>query len=211
MRWQRNVCAIVCVCVCLCLALKWCPLCLSVSIRLSWQLQCVLFSVQNWLKSTDSHHVSVSHSSKRDRLHSCSNQPQATLAVVISSSFLLPPTTTTTLFLRAFSFCNYFFVALFASSTPTETITYCSASSLKQVSLDSNSSMNSNTPLVRIARLSSSDGPMLPNVSELELPSDPKWEFPRSRWVTCFEKLLYSWRSKESPELNVQFCLCVLL
>ncbi|XP_046724420.1 fibroblast growth factor receptor 3 isoform X1 [Silurus meridionalis] len=49
------------------------------------------------------------------------------------------------------------------------------------VSLDSNSSMNSNTPLVRIARLSSSDGPMLPNVSELELPSDPKWEFPRSR------------------------------
>ncbi|KAM9477024.1 fibroblast growth factor receptor 3 isoform 5-T5 [Clarias gariepinus] len=51
----------------------------------------------------------------------------------------------------------------------------------QQVSLDSNSSMNSNTPLVRIARLSSSDGPMLPNVSELELPSDPKWEFPRSR------------------------------
>lgn len=51
----------------------------------------------------------------------------------------------------------------------------------KQVSLDSNSSMNSNTPLVRIARLSSSDGPMLANVSELELPPDPKWEFPRSR------------------------------
>ncbi|XP_060728225.1 fibroblast growth factor receptor 3 isoform X5 [Tachysurus vachellii] len=49
------------------------------------------------------------------------------------------------------------------------------------VSLDSNSSMNSNTPLVRIARLSSSDGSMLPNVSELELPSDPKWEFARSR------------------------------
>ncbi|XP_054651654.1 fibroblast growth factor receptor 3 isoform X1 [Dunckerocampus dactyliophorus] len=49
------------------------------------------------------------------------------------------------------------------------------------VSLDSNSSMNSNTPLVRIARLSSSDGPMLANVSELELPSDPKWEFPRAR------------------------------
>ncbi|KAG7234924.1 hypothetical protein INR49_003606 [Caranx melampygus] len=41
--------------------------------------------------------------------------------------------------------------------------------------------MNSNTPLVRIARLSSSDGPMLANVSELELPSDPKWEFPRTR------------------------------
>ncbi|XP_033992132.1 fibroblast growth factor receptor 3 isoform X6 [Trematomus bernacchii] len=51
----------------------------------------------------------------------------------------------------------------------------------RQVSLDSNSSMNSNTPLVRIARLSSSDGPMLANVSELELPSDPKWEFPRTR------------------------------
>ncbi|KAK1791094.1 hypothetical protein P4O66_002131 [Electrophorus voltai] len=51
----------------------------------------------------------------------------------------------------------------------------------QQVSLDSNSSMNSNTPLVRIARLSSSDGPTLPNVSELELPSDPKWEFPRTR------------------------------
>ncbi|XP_029683980.1 fibroblast growth factor receptor 3 isoform X1 [Takifugu rubripes] len=49
------------------------------------------------------------------------------------------------------------------------------------VSLDSNSSMNSNTPLVRIARLSSSDGPMLANVSELELPPDPKWEFPRTR------------------------------
>ncbi|KAM6960731.1 fibroblast growth factor receptor 3 isoform 2-T2 [Aplochiton taeniatus] len=51
----------------------------------------------------------------------------------------------------------------------------------QQVSLDSNSSMNSNTPLVRIARLSSSDGPMLANVSELELPSDPKWEFSRTR------------------------------
>ncbi|XP_061551578.1 fibroblast growth factor receptor 3 isoform X2 [Phycodurus eques] len=51
----------------------------------------------------------------------------------------------------------------------------------QQVSLDSNSSMNSNTPLVRIARLSSSDGPALANVSELELPSDPKWEFSRAR------------------------------
>ncbi|XP_072313452.1 fibroblast growth factor receptor 3 isoform X7 [Eucyclogobius newberryi] len=51
----------------------------------------------------------------------------------------------------------------------------------QQVSLDSNSSMNSNTPLVRIARLSSSDGPMLAHVSELELPSDPKWEFSRTR------------------------------
>ncbi|XP_028854732.1 fibroblast growth factor receptor 3 isoform X5 [Denticeps clupeoides] len=51
----------------------------------------------------------------------------------------------------------------------------------QQVSLESNSSMNSNTPLVRIARLSSSDGPMLANVSELELPADPKWEFPRNK------------------------------
>uniref|UniRef100_A0A673LMG6 Fibroblast growth factor receptor n=1 Tax=Sinocyclocheilus rhinocerous TaxID=307959 RepID=A0A673LMG6_9TELE len=50
-----------------------------------------------------------------------------------------------------------------------------------KVSLESNSSMNSNTPLVRIARLSSGDGPMLPNVSELELPSDPKWEFSRTK------------------------------
>ncbi|XP_078079117.1 fibroblast growth factor receptor 3 isoform X3 [Mustelus asterias] len=51
----------------------------------------------------------------------------------------------------------------------------------QQVSLESNSSMNSNTPLVRIARLSSSDSPMLANVSELELPADPKWEFQRPR------------------------------
>ncbi|XP_041133807.1 fibroblast growth factor receptor 3-like isoform X3 [Polyodon spathula] len=51
----------------------------------------------------------------------------------------------------------------------------------QQVSLDSNSSMNSNTPLVRIARLSSSDGPVLANVLELELPADPKWEFQRTR------------------------------
>ncbi|NWI28054.1 FGFR3 factor, partial [Sula dactylatra] len=51
----------------------------------------------------------------------------------------------------------------------------------RQVSLESNSSMNSNTPLVRITRLSSSDGPMLANVSELELPPDPKWELARSR------------------------------
>uniref|UniRef100_A0A8C5JY21 Fibroblast growth factor receptor 3 n=1 Tax=Junco hyemalis TaxID=40217 RepID=A0A8C5JY21_JUNHY len=51
----------------------------------------------------------------------------------------------------------------------------------QQVSLESNSSMNSNTPLVRITRLSSSDGPMLANVSELELPPDPKWELTRSR------------------------------
>ncbi|XP_013930012.1 PREDICTED: fibroblast growth factor receptor 3-like, partial [Thamnophis sirtalis] len=51
----------------------------------------------------------------------------------------------------------------------------------QQVSLESNSSMNSNTPLVRITRLSSSEGAMLANVSELELPADPKWELARSR------------------------------
>ncbi|XP_013009820.1 fibroblast growth factor receptor 3 isoform X7 [Cavia porcellus] len=51
----------------------------------------------------------------------------------------------------------------------------------QQVSLESNSSMNSNTPLVRIARLSSGEGPTLANVSELELPADPKWELSRSR------------------------------
>nr|XP_020032898.1 fibroblast growth factor receptor 3 isoform X2 [Castor canadensis] len=50
----------------------------------------------------------------------------------------------------------------------------------RQVSLESNSSMNSNTPLVRIARLSSGEGPMLANVSELELPADPKWELSRA-------------------------------
>uniref|UniRef100_A0A671EWP7 Fibroblast growth factor receptor n=1 Tax=Rhinolophus ferrumequinum TaxID=59479 RepID=A0A671EWP7_RHIFE len=50
-----------------------------------------------------------------------------------------------------------------------------------KVSLESNSSMNSNTPLVRIARLSSGEGPALANVSELELPADPKWELPRAR------------------------------
>ncbi|KAM4810631.1 fibroblast growth factor receptor 3 isoform 4-T4 [Rhinophrynus dorsalis] len=51
----------------------------------------------------------------------------------------------------------------------------------RQVSLESNSSMNSNTPLVRITHLSSSEGTMLANVSELGLPADPKWELPRSR------------------------------
>ncbi|XP_075050265.1 fibroblast growth factor receptor 3 isoform X3 [Mixophyes fleayi] len=51
----------------------------------------------------------------------------------------------------------------------------------QQVSLESNSSMNSNTPLVRITHLSSTDGTMLANVSELGLPADPKWEFARTR------------------------------
>ncbi|XP_064221343.1 fibroblast growth factor receptor 3 isoform X5 [Aotus nancymaae] len=51
----------------------------------------------------------------------------------------------------------------------------------QQVSLESNASMSSNTPLVRIARLSSGEGPALANVSELELPADPKWELSRAR------------------------------
>lgn len=56
-----------------------------------------------------------------------------------------------------------------------------------QVSADSSSSMNSNTPLVRITtRLSSTaDAPMLAGVSEYELPEDPKWEFPRDKYVVC--------------------------
>lgn len=49
--------------------------------------------------------------------------------------------------------------------------------------MESNSSMNSNTPLVQIARLSSGEGPVLANVSELELPADPKWELSRTRSV----------------------------
>ena len=55
----------------------------------------------------------------------------------------------------------------------------------QQVSLESSSSMSSNTPLVRIARLSSGEGPTLANVSELELPADPKWELSRARSVVC--------------------------
>uniref|UniRef100_A0A8C5SH39 Fibroblast growth factor receptor n=1 Tax=Laticauda laticaudata TaxID=8630 RepID=A0A8C5SH39_LATLA len=53
----------------------------------------------------------------------------------------------------------------------------------RQVSAESSSSMNSNTPLVRITtRLSSNaDAPMLAGVSEYELPEDPKWEFPRDK------------------------------
>ncbi|XP_075468185.1 fibroblast growth factor receptor 2 isoform X10 [Ascaphus truei] len=51
------------------------------------------------------------------------------------------------------------------------------------VSADSSSSMNSTTPLVRITTrlLSSADTMLLPNVSEYELPQDPKWEFPRDK------------------------------
>nr|Q91147.1 RecName: Full=Fibroblast growth factor receptor 2; Short=FGFR-2; Flags: Precursor [Notophthalmus viridescens]AAA49395.1 fibroblast growth factor receptor 2 [Notophthalmus viridescens] len=51
------------------------------------------------------------------------------------------------------------------------------------VSADSSSSMNSNTPLVRITtRLSSNnDTHLLAGVSEYELPEDPKWEYPREK------------------------------
>ncbi|XP_072281243.1 fibroblast growth factor receptor 2 isoform X2 [Pyxicephalus adspersus] len=51
------------------------------------------------------------------------------------------------------------------------------------VSADSSSSMNSTTPLVRITTrlLSSADTVLLPNVSEYELPHDPKWEFARDK------------------------------
>ncbi|KAK6481904.1 fibroblast growth factor receptor 2 isoform X2 [Huso huso] len=53
----------------------------------------------------------------------------------------------------------------------------------RQVSADSSSSMNSNTPLVRITtRLSSAvDTPMLAGVPEYELPEDPRWEFARDK------------------------------
>ncbi|XP_040217893.1 fibroblast growth factor receptor 2 isoform X3 [Rana temporaria] len=53
----------------------------------------------------------------------------------------------------------------------------------RQVSADSSSSMNSTTPLVRITTrlLSSADTVLLPNVSEYELPHDPKWEFSRDK------------------------------
>ncbi|XP_050777439.1 fibroblast growth factor receptor 3-like [Gopherus flavomarginatus] len=52
---------------------------------------------------------------------------------------------------------------------------------LKPVSLESNPSMNSGTSLVNLTCVSSSDGLKLANVSELELPADPKWELMRSR------------------------------
>ncbi|XP_064418893.1 fibroblast growth factor receptor 2 isoform X3 [Latimeria chalumnae] len=51
----------------------------------------------------------------------------------------------------------------------------------RQVSADSSSSMNSNTPLVRITAHFSSDAPALAGVSEYELPEDPRWEFARDK------------------------------
>ncbi|KAM8974398.1 fibroblast growth factor receptor 4 [Pelodytes ibericus] len=54
---------------------------------------------------------------------------------------------------------------------------------MRQFSLESSSSGKSSAPLIRITRLSSSCAPMLPSVMEVELPLDPKWEFPRDRLV----------------------------
>ncbi|XP_041914991.1 fibroblast growth factor receptor 1b isoform X6 [Alosa sapidissima] len=51
------------------------------------------------------------------------------------------------------------------------------------VSVDSSSSLNSGAMLVRPSRLSSSGTPMLPGVTEYELPQDPHWEFFRERLV----------------------------
>ncbi|MEE6479190.1 hypothetical protein FKM82_012174 [Ascaphus truei] len=53
----------------------------------------------------------------------------------------------------------------------------------RQVSADSNSSMNSGVILVRPSRLSSSGSPMLAGVSEYELPEDPRWELVRDRLI----------------------------
>ncbi|KAH0623119.1 hypothetical protein JD844_031099 [Phrynosoma platyrhinos] len=53
----------------------------------------------------------------------------------------------------------------------------------RQVSADSNSSMNSGVMLMRPSRLSSSGTPMLAGVSEYELPEDPRWELPRDRLI----------------------------
>ncbi|XP_058864689.1 fibroblast growth factor receptor 1 isoform X3 [Acipenser ruthenus] len=53
----------------------------------------------------------------------------------------------------------------------------------RQVSVGSSSSMHSGVMLVRPSRLSSSGTPMLPGVSEYELPEDPRWECNRDRLV----------------------------
>uniref|UniRef100_A0A8C4Y742 Fibroblast growth factor receptor 3 n=1 Tax=Gopherus evgoodei TaxID=1825980 RepID=A0A8C4Y742_9SAUR len=65
------------------------------------------------------------------------------------------------------------------------------------VSLESNPSMNSGTPPVNLTCVSSSDGQKLANVSELELPADPKWELTRSRLTLgkllsegCFDQVV---------------------
>uniref|UniRef100_A0A8C4Y6T8 Fibroblast growth factor receptor 3 n=1 Tax=Gopherus evgoodei TaxID=1825980 RepID=A0A8C4Y6T8_9SAUR len=57
--------------------------------------------------------------------------------------------------------------------------------------------MNSGTPPVNLTCVSSSDGQKLANVSELELPADPKWELTRSRLTLgkllsegCFDQVV---------------------
>ncbi|KAH1164716.1 hypothetical protein KIL84_009450 [Mauremys mutica] len=75
------------------------------------------------------------------------------------------------------------------------------------VSLESNPSMNSGTPLVNLTHLSSSDGLKLANVSELELPADPKWELTRSRSVKRVV-LLSSFQSSARSHINSFVCVC---
>ncbi|KAH1164735.1 hypothetical protein KIL84_004955 [Mauremys mutica] len=67
--------------------------------------------------------------------------------------------------------------------------------------------MNSGTPLVNLTHLSSSDGLKLANVSELELPADPKWELARSRSVKRVV-LLSSFQSSAWSHINSFVCVC---
>uniref|UniRef100_A0A8C2Q9D4 Fibroblast growth factor receptor n=1 Tax=Cyprinus carpio TaxID=7962 RepID=A0A8C2Q9D4_CYPCA len=122
-----------------------------------------------WLTVSDSYKpFSLRSAPLRNRHHvSVCNTQHFRVDDILKIDILILPLSVSLLFSRSYYLSG--------------TITCCFYSLPKQVSLESNSSMNSNTPLVRIARLSSSDGSMLPNVSELELPSDPKWEFPRTK------------------------------
>uniref|UniRef100_A0A8C5WLZ4 Fibroblast growth factor receptor 2 n=1 Tax=Leptobrachium leishanense TaxID=445787 RepID=A0A8C5WLZ4_9ANUR len=90
------------------------------------------------------------------------------------------------------------------------------------VSADSSSSMNSTTPLVRITArlLSSADTMLLPNVSEYELPHDPKWEFPRDKMTLgkplgegCFGQVVMAEAlgiDKDRPKESVTVALKML-
>uniref|UniRef100_A0A8C5R8F6 Fibroblast growth factor receptor n=1 Tax=Leptobrachium leishanense TaxID=445787 RepID=A0A8C5R8F6_9ANUR len=92
----------------------------------------------------------------------------------------------------------------------------------RQVSADSSSSMNSTTPLVRITArlLSSADTMLLPNVSEYELPHDPKWEFPRDKMTLgkplgegCFGQVVMAEAlgiDKDRPKESVTVALKML-
>uniref|UniRef100_A0A8C5R667 Fibroblast growth factor receptor n=1 Tax=Leptobrachium leishanense TaxID=445787 RepID=A0A8C5R667_9ANUR len=91
-----------------------------------------------------------------------------------------------------------------------------------KVSADSSSSMNSTTPLVRITArlLSSADTMLLPNVSEYELPHDPKWEFPRDKMTLgkplgegCFGQVVMAEAlgiDKDRPKESVTVALKML-